>query len=115
MSRPTKAHLRAARLRRVRARDRGTSARPRMSGQRSLRAIRVQLIDDAAGKTIAAASSLEAKAKLSKDGAKKVGTLIAKKAKDAKVTAVVFDRGPYKYHGRIKELADAAREGGLQF
>lgn len=115
MSRSTKAQLRQARLRRVRAKIRGTSVRPRMSVHRSLKAIRVQLIDDGAGKTIAAASSLEAKAKLTKEGAKKVGTLIAKKAKDAKVTAVVFDRGPYKYHGRIKELADAAREGGLQF
>jgi len=94
---------------------RGTSARPRMSVHRSLRAIRVQLIDDTAGKTLAAASSIEAKVKLTKEGAKKVGTLIAKKAKERKVTAVVFDRGPYKYHGRIKELADAARVGGLQF
>ncbi|NOS67171.1 MAG: 50S ribosomal protein L18 [Candidatus Peribacteraceae bacterium] len=115
MSRPTKTQLRQARLRRVRARIRGTSERPRMSVHRSLKAIRVQLIDDSAGKTLAFASSLEAKAKLTKEGAKKVGALIAKKAKDAKVTAVVFDRGPYKYHGRIKELADAAREGGLQF
>ena len=115
MSRPTKSDLRHARQRRVRAKVRGTSARPRMSVHRSLKAIRVQLIDDAAGKTIASASSTEAKAKLTREGAKIVGTLSAKKAKDAKVTAVVFDRGPYKYHGRIKELADAAREGGLQF
>ena len=115
MSRPTKSQLRSARLRRVRAKIRGTKERPRMSVHRSLTAIRVQIIDDTAGKTIAAASSAEAKAKLTKDGAKKVGTLIAKKAKDAKVTAIVFDRGPYKYHGRIKELADAARAGGLQF
>lgn len=86
-----------------------------MSVHRSLRAIRVQLIDDTAGKTLAAASSFEAKARLTREGAKKVGTLIAKKAKEKKVTAVVFDRGPYKYHGRIKELADAARAGGLQF
>ena len=115
MSRATKSDLRQARLRRVRAKVRGTSVRPRMSVHRSLKAIRVQIINDEAGKTIAAASSLEAKAKLTREGAKKVGTLIAKKAKDAKVTAVVFDRGPYKYHGRIKELADAARAGGLQF
>lgn len=115
MSRPTKSQLRQARLRRVRAKVRGTSERPRMSVHRSLTAIRVQIINDDAGKTIAAASSLEVKAKLTREGAKKVGTLIAKKAKDAKVIAVVFDRGPYKYHGRIKELADAAREGGLQF
>ncbi len=102
-------------MKRVRARVRGTSERPRMSVHRSLKAIRVQIIDDNAGKTIAAASSLEAKVKLSKAGAKKLGELIADKAKKAKVTSVVFDRGPYKYHGRIKELADAARAGGLQF
>lgn len=115
MSRSTKSQLRQARLRRVRAKIRGTSDRPRMSVHRSLKAIRVQIIDDAAGKTLAFASSLETKTKLNKEGAKKVGTLIAKKAKEKKVTAVVFDRGPYKYHGRIKELADAARAGGLQF
>ena len=115
MSRPTKSSLRLARQRRVRAKIRGTAVRPRMSVHRSIRALRVQLIDDTAGKTLAAASSIEAKAKLTKAGAKKVGELIAKKAKDAKVTSVIFDRGPYKYHGRIKELADAARAGGLQF
>ena len=115
MSRPTKSDLRQARIRRVRAKIRGTTARPRMSVHRSLKTLRVQLIDDTAGKTIAAASTIEAKAKLTKEGAKKLGELIAKKAKDAKVTAVVFDRGSYKYHGRIKELADAARAGGLQF
>jgi large subunit ribosomal protein L18 len=58
---------------------------------------------------------MEAKAKLTREGAKKLGELIAKKAKEKKVSSVVFDRGPYKYHGRIKELADAARAGGLQF
>lgn len=86
-----------------------------MSVHRSLKALRVQLIDDNAGKTLAAASTIELKTSLTKAGAKKLGELIAKKAKDAKVTTVVFDRGPYKYHGRIKELADAAREGGLKF
>ncbi|MBI2636401.1 50S ribosomal protein L18 [Candidatus Peregrinibacteria bacterium] len=115
MSRPTKSQLRQARIRRVRTKIRGTPERPRMSVHRSLKVIRVQLIDDSAGKTLAAASSLEAKAKLTKEGAKKVGAIIAKKAKDAKIIAAVFDRGPYKYHGRIKELADAARAGGLQF
>ena len=88
--------FKAARIRRVRAKIRGTTARPRMSVHRSLKTLRVQLIDDTAGKTIAAASTIEAKAKLTKEGAKKLGELIAKKAKDAKVTAVVFDRGPYK-------------------
>jgi large subunit ribosomal protein L18 len=82
---------------------------------RSLRGMYVQLVDDDAGKTVASASSRAAKAKLSKDGAAKLGALIAKKAKDAGVSAIVFDRGGYKYHGRVKALADAAREGGLRF
>ncbi|MSR86998.1 50S ribosomal protein L18 [Candidatus Peribacteria bacterium] len=115
MSRRTKVQLRQARSRRVRAKIRGTTERPRLSVHRSLKVLRVQLIDDTVGKTLAAASTLEAKAKLTKEGAKKVGALIAEKAKNAKIIAVVFDRGPYKYHGRIKELADAARAGGLQF
>lgn len=106
---------RQARKRRIRAKVRGTSARPRLSVFRSLRFLRVQLIDDETGKTIVAATTSEAKAKLTKEGAKKLGTLIAKKAKDAKISTVVFDRGGYKYHGRIQALADAAREGGLQF
>ncbi len=115
MSRPSKTDLRQARKRRVRAKVSGTAVRPRMSVHRSIRALRVQLIDDTAGKTLAAASTFEIKSPLTKAGAKKLGELIAKKAKEKKVTSVVFDRGPYKYHGRIKELADAARAGGLQF
>jgi large subunit ribosomal protein L18 len=75
----------------------------------------VQIIDDSASRTLASASTVEVKTGLTKEGAKKLGELIAKKAKDAKITAVVFDRGGYKYHGRIQELADAARAGGLQF
>ncbi len=115
MSRPTKTDLRQARKRRIRARVRGTSARPRLSVYRSLTRIIAQVIDDEAGKTLVSASTTEVKSKLNKDGAKKLGELIAKKAKDAKITAVVFDRGGYRYHGRIKEMADAAREGGLTF
>jgi large subunit ribosomal protein L18 len=111
----SKITLRQARKRRIRSKIRGTAERPRMSVFRSLTKLSVQLIDDDAGRTLAAASTAEAKAKLSKEGAKKLGTLIAKKAKDAKIDAVTFDRSGYKYHGRIKELADAAREGGLQF
>ncbi len=107
--------LRQARKRRIRAKIRGTAERPRMSVYRSLKKLAVQLIDDDAGRTLAAATTAEAKAKLSREGAKKLGALIAKKAKDAKIDAVTFDRSGYKYHGRIKELADAAREGGLQF
>ncbi|TSC58712.1 MAG: large subunit ribosomal protein L18 [Candidatus Peregrinibacteria bacterium Greene0416_19] len=112
---PTKLHLRQARKRRIRARIQGTAERPRLSVFRSLKRMSVQLIDDAAGRTLAAATTAEAKATLTKEGAKKLGVLIAQKAKAAGVTAVVFDRGGYKYHGRVKELAEAAREGGLQF
>jgi large subunit ribosomal protein L18 len=112
---PSKTSLRLARRRRIRARVSGTAARPRLSVYRSLTRIVAQLVDDEAGKTIVAADSKEAKAKMTVDGAKKVGTLVAKKAKEANIASVVFDRGGYKYHGRIKALADAAREGGLQF
>jgi large subunit ribosomal protein L18 len=111
----TKTDLRLARKRRIRARILGTADRPRLSVHRSLLQVRAQIIDDAAGRTLCAASSKEAKAKATVEGAKKVGALIAKKAKDAGITSIVFDRNAYKYHGRIKALADAAREGGLQF
>ncbi len=106
---------RLARKRRIRAKVRGTAKRPRLSVFRSLKALNVQLIDDDAGKTLVAASTRHVKAPLTKDGARKLGTHLAARAKEAKITSVVFDRGGYKYHGRIKELADAAREGGLQF
>lgn len=106
---------RLRRKRRVRAKILGTALRPRMSVYRSLTRLSVQLIDDGAGKTLAAASSVDAKAKHTKEGAAKLGTLIAKKAKDAGITTIVFDRNGYAYHGRLKALADAAREGGLVF
>ena len=112
---PKKLQDRLKRKKRIRARVIGTSARPRLSVYRSLAGLNVQIIDDEQGKTLVSASSKEAKAKPNLDGAKKVGTLIAKKAKDAGVNAIVFDRNAYKYHGRVKALADAAREGGLQF
>lgn len=115
MKLPKKLQDRLARKRRIRARIHGTAARPRLSVYRSLTQIRVQVIDDVAGKTLVAASSKEAKAKLTVEGAKKVGELLADKAKKAGITTVVFDRNSYKYHGRVKALADAAREGGLQF
>jgi large subunit ribosomal protein L18 len=111
----SKIQLRLARKRRIRSRIRGTAERPRLSVFRSLTRLSAQIIDDAAGKTLVAASTKEAKAKLSLEGSKKLGTLLAKKAKEAKISSVVFDRSGYKYHGRIKALADAAREGGLQF
>lgn len=112
---PSKTSLRLARRRRIRSRISGTKDRPRLSVYRSLQRIVVQLIDDQAGTTLIAADSKEAKAKLTVEGAKKLGTLLAKKAKEVNISSVVFDRGGYKYHGRIKALADAAREGGLKF
>ncbi|HEX8171205.1 MAG TPA: 50S ribosomal protein L18 [Thermoanaerobaculia bacterium] len=103
---------------RVRRKVTGTAERPRLAVFRSLKGIYAQVIDDAAGRTIVSASSLEkdAGAKGSNAAAAKaVGALIAKKAKDKGVTRVVFDRGGYLYHGNIKALADAARENGLEF
>lgn len=110
-----KLQLRLRRKARIRAKVTGTADRPRLSVHRSLRGMYAQLIDDDAGKTIVAASLKEAKAKPTVEGASQLGTLIALKAKKAKIAAVVFDRSGYKYHGRVKALADAAREGGLAF
>ncbi|MFE9326867.1 MULTISPECIES: 50S ribosomal protein L18 [Nocardia] len=97
----------------------GTTERPRLVVNRSSRHLHAQLIDDSIGKTIAAASSIEADVR-ALDGdksakGKKVGQLIAERAKAAGIEAVVFDRGGHDYHGRIAALADAAREGGLKF
>jgi large subunit ribosomal protein L18 len=97
----------------------GSAERPRLAVKRSSRHIVVQLIDDVAGHTLAAASSLEADVR-GLDGDKKaraakVGELVAARAREAGITAVVFDRGGYDYHGRVAALADAAREGGLEF
>ncbi len=111
----SKIQHRQNRKKRIRARVQGTAARPRLTVFRSLTRLTAQLIDDVAGMTIVSASTSEAKSKLSKEGATKTGTLLAKKAKDAGITAVVFDRNGYKYHGRVQALADAAREGGLTF
>jgi large subunit ribosomal protein L18 len=99
----------------------GASGRPRLSVFRSSKHIYVQVIDDAQGRTLAAASSLDPslreglKTGADKDAAVAVGKLIAERAKAAGVSAVVFDRGGYIFHGRVKALADAAREGGLNF
>jgi large subunit ribosomal protein L18 len=99
----------------------GAGGRPRLSVHRSSRHIYAQLIDDAQGRTLASASSLEKdmKGKLKtgadKAAAAEVGKLLAERAVGAGVSEVVFDRGGYKYHGRIKALADGAREGGLKF
>ena len=113
--------LRIRRHARVRKRIAGEGARPRLSVFRSLHHIYVQLIDDSTGNTLAAASTREKHiandlaSRKSVGAAEKVGQAIAQRAKDKGITAVVFDRGGYKYHGRIKALADAARGAGLEF
>ena len=108
------------RRRRVRTSLRAHSAgKPRLSVHRSGRHIYAQVIDDAAGVTLAAASTLDkglkGKAGATKDGAAAVGKTLAERAKKAGVSQVVFDRGGFLFHGRVKALADAAREGGLEF
>jgi len=107
----------ARRRRRVRTALRTRAGdRPRLSVHRTGKHIYAQIIDDAAGKTIAAASTLGGKVSgANVDAAKKVGSEIAAAAKKAGVTTVVFDRGGFLFHGRVKALADAAREGGLEF
>lgn len=100
---------------RVRNKISGTTERPRMSVFRSNKQIYVQIIDDLNGRTLAAASSLGMEKMAKKEQAAKVGELIAQNAKEAGITAVVFDRNGFLYHGRVKELADAARKGGLTF
>ncbi len=121
MSVRTKQDLRTRLHDRIRKKIRGTPERPRLAVFRSGTHIYAQVIDDDAGRTLAAASSLDKdlRAKLKSGGnlaaAKEVGGLIASRAKDKGVAAVVFDRGGFLYHGRIKALADAAREAGLKF
>lgn len=103
---------------RIRKKIFGTEERPRLCVFRSARHIYAQIIDDAQGKTIVEASTVSTEissGKGSVEAAKAIGAEIAKKAKGKNIAAVVFDRGGYLYHGRIKALADAAREGGLQF
>jgi large subunit ribosomal protein L18 len=107
---------RSKRHKRVRVHVAGTSQKPRLAVYRSLNHLYAQLIDDAESRTLAAASTLEMKAKGNGVAqAAEVGKAIAAKAKAAGVNAVVFDRGGFLYHGRIKALADAAREAGLEF
>jgi large subunit ribosomal protein L18 len=100
----------------IRGQISGSAQRPRMTVFRSNKQIYVQLIDDLTGTTLAAASSLKLTDKVAKkEQAAKVGEIVAKNAQEAGITEVVFDRNGYLYHGRIKELADAARKGGLKF
>ena len=100
---------------RIRKSVNGTAERPRISVFRSNKQIYVQIINDLTGKTLASASSLGMEAMPKKEQAAKVGELVAKKAQEAGIEKVVFDRNGYLYHGRVKELADAARKGGLKF
>ena len=106
---------------RVRRKIFGTAERPRLSVYRSLNHVYAQVIDDSQGETLACASSIEKAIKAQKDGRNKkdvaetVGELVSERAKEKGISQVVFDRGGYKYHGRVKALADAARKGGLVF
>ena len=103
---------------RIRRKISGSAERPRLAVFRSLKHIYAQVIDDASGRTIVSASSHEKGASFDGGniaGAKEVGRLVAERAKEKGVKSVVFDRGGYQYHGRVKALADAAREAGLEF
>ncbi len=106
----------ARRSARVRSKISGSAARPRLSVYRSNKGMFLQLIDDATGQTLASAALKEIKNFPNKvEAGKELGKLIAQKAKDKKISQVVFDRSSYKYHGRVKAVADGAREGGLVF
>jgi large subunit ribosomal protein L18 len=121
VQRDTRKHARRAKRRtRIRARLSGTAARPRLAVFKSLSHIYVQAIDDSQGATLAQASTLDKECTAGKSGgnlaaARAVGTLIATRLKEKGLEEVVFDRGGYRYHGRIKAVADAAREKGLRF
>lgn len=119
MSVKEKREKRDKRHRRVRERVKGSTERPRLVVFRSLRHIYGQIIDDSEGKTLVAASSLvlnsESKNGSKTEVAREVGKLLAQKAREKGIETVVFDRGGYKYHGRVKALAEGAREGGLKF
>ena len=122
MAHESKAVIRKRVHRRIRRKVAGSTARPRLAVFRSVKHIYAQVIDDSVGHTLAAASSNEksdAKSEVKSGGnvagAKAVGKLLAERAKEKGVKSVVFDRGGYLYHGRVKALADAAREGGLEF
>ena len=109
---------RVRRHKRVRTKVSGTAERPRLCVYRSNTNLYVQVIDDVAGNTLVSASTLDKEIKTknaNKEAAKEVGTLIAKRATEKKITEVVFDRGGYIYHGVVEALAEAARENGLKF
>ena len=118
IKRPDTNAQRKKRHKRVRSKIAGTTERPRLNVFRSEKHIYAQIIDDTKGATICSASSLEKDFEISgsnKEAAKKVGQKVAERAKAKGIETVVFDRGGYIYHGRVKELAEAAREGGLTF
>lgn len=115
MNKISRNKLRLHRKKRVRARVSGTAKTPRLCVFRSLLTIRAQVVDDTQGKTLVAADVKEAKTKNNIAGAKVVGLLIAKKCVEKEIESVVFDRSGYKYHGKVKALAEGAREGGLKF
>jgi large subunit ribosomal protein L18 len=113
----TKRQARLRRRRRVRARIVGTAERPRLSVHRSNRGVFAQLIDDGKGHTVAAVNWIEPELRklTASEQAKKAGELLAERAKGAGIESCVFDRGGYQFHGRVKALAEGAREGGLNF
>jgi len=121
INKPDKSEARIRKHYRVRKKIKGTSERPRLNVFRSLTHIYAQIIDDTTGTTLVASSTLDEALKGNvkfggnKESAKEVGKLVAKKAIDKGIKQVVFDRGGYLYHGRVKELAEAAREAGLEF
>jgi large subunit ribosomal protein L18 len=121
MSKKSREDGRLRRHKRVRGKVRGTAERPRLNVYRSLQHIMVQVIDDVSGRTLVAVSTIDAGLRASLVGKKKteqaqaVGTAIAERAKAQGITQVVFDRGGYRYHGRVKALAEAARAAGLEF
>ncbi len=114
-----KREARVRRHRRVRKKVSGTTERPRLAVFRSSAHIYAQVIDDAAGTTVASASTLDKELKgktaATREGAAEVGKILAERAKQAGISKVVFDRGGFLFHGRVKALADGAREGGLEF
>ncbi len=116
MKKPSNNSSRLQRKRRVRAKISGSSERPRLSVFKSLKSIYAQAIDDTTGKTLASAKLSEIKKSANTiEGAKEVGKLIAEKCLALKIETVTFDRSGYQYHGRVKALAEGAREGGLKF
>lgn len=117
MATKTRQELRVVRHTRVRKKIAGTAERPRLAVFRSLQHISAQLIDDTTGRTLVAASSQEKalEATGNAEGAKKVGQALAERAQAAGIKSVVFDRGGFRYHGRVASLADGARESGLEF